>query len=109
VNPPEVTPEMVREAEGHLPFKIGSLTERWQWLAAFLTNALRNPGVPCPCCGVAPNGELFDHMPPMEWRVLQPRGELLNDVAAVRKVLASDQAPTLHAVATALNPESMRR
>lgn len=60
-----VTPEMMREAEAHLPHKAWDRGpyERWEWLARFLNEALTNPNRPCPCCGVTPAGDILDHLP----------------------------------------------
>ena len=68
----EITETMIREAEAHLPFDVEEGPARWEWKANFLNRAMKHPGVPCPCCGVAPNGEIFDHMTPAQWLELQP-------------------------------------
>lgn len=57
-----VTPEMIREAEAHLPFDVktsGNLA-RWEWLAAYLTRALAEPNKPCECCGATPQGDVVE-------------------------------------------------
>lgn len=54
----EITPEMVREMEGHLPFEIKDPPKRWQWCADYLNETLKDPAVVCPCCNIARNGEL---------------------------------------------------
>jgi hypothetical protein len=60
-----ITAEMVREAEAHAPqFPRGNAYPRWEWYANFYNNAMRNPGVPCPCCNVTPDGDICDHLPP---------------------------------------------
>lgn len=61
-----ITPEMVREAEAHIPFAVNraSATGRWEWFASYYNQALAEPHKPCPCCGVTPSGELsFDPEP----------------------------------------------
>lgn len=71
-----ITPDMIHEMEAHLPFdQCKPPPVRWQWMADFLNRALAHPGVPCPCCGVAPNGEIYDHLTPEQWKVMQPTAE----------------------------------
>jgi hypothetical protein len=60
--PEPITPEMVREALAHVPFNVQG-PERWEWLANFLNFAVANPGLPCPCCNVTPDGDICDHLP----------------------------------------------
>lgn len=55
-----ITPEMIHEAEAHLPFEVSKRgnTARWEWLAGYLNKAVGNPDTPCSCCGVTPNGDI---------------------------------------------------
>ena len=62
-----VTPEMVREAEAHIPFAVNRQSgapARWEWFANYYNQALAEPHKPCSCCGVTPSGEFsFDPEP----------------------------------------------
>ena len=58
----EITAEMIREMEFHLPYSITSKVKQWEWKADFLNRAVKHPGAPCPCCGVTPNGDILDHL-----------------------------------------------
>jgi hypothetical protein len=57
-----ITPEMVREALAHVPFKLVG-AERFDWLATYFNNAIQAPDTMCPCCNVTPNGDVLDHLP----------------------------------------------
>jgi len=59
-----LTAEMIREMMGHVPFDVGDIPDRWQWMAKYLNETLRDPGVICPCCNITRSGELMDHLPP---------------------------------------------
>lgn len=50
---------MVREALAHVPHALKGY-ERWSWIADSLNNAVANPHVRCPCCGVTPDGDVAD-------------------------------------------------
>jgi len=58
-----VTPDMIREMMAHLPYKLKTPPERWEWMAAYLNESIREPGKICPCCNVTRGGELMDHLP----------------------------------------------
>lgn len=68
----EITAEMIREMESHLPYSITDKVDQWEWKAAFLNRAMKHPDVPCPCCGVTPNGDILDHLTPAQWAEMQP-------------------------------------
>lgn len=61
----QITPGMIREAEGHLPLNLpkNDAYPRWQAMADFLNRAIVNPNEPCPCCNVTPAGDVLDHLP----------------------------------------------
>ena len=59
-----LTAEMIREMLGHVPFDVGDMPARWEWMANYLNETLRDPGVICPCCNITRRGELMDHLPP---------------------------------------------
>jgi len=40
-----LTAEMIREMLGHVPFDVGDMPDRWQWMANYLNETLRDPGV----------------------------------------------------------------
>ncbi len=58
-----LTAEMMREMLGHLPLAISCPQEKWEWMAKYLNETLRDPSAVCPCCNVARGGELMDHLP----------------------------------------------
>lgn len=58
-----LNPEMIREAEGHLPFHIHDPTARWEWMANYLNESLAEPNKICLCCNVTRSGEIMDHLP----------------------------------------------
>lgn len=57
--PSVIPPAMIHEMMAHLPFVVTARgnSAKWEWMAEYLTNALREPDKPCPCCGVTPLGE----------------------------------------------------
>lgn len=59
-----LTAEMMREMLGHLPFSITTPPEKWEWMANYLNETLRDPSAVCPCCNTTRSGELMDHLPP---------------------------------------------
>jgi hypothetical protein len=59
-----LTAEMIREMLGHIPFDVGDMPDRWEWMANYLNETLRDPGVICPCCNITRDGQLMDHLPP---------------------------------------------
>jgi len=61
-----VTAEMIREMEGHTPFDLlDDPPKRWQWRADYLNASIQNPGAVCACCNVARDGDVMDHLPPL--------------------------------------------
>ena len=58
-----LTAEMIREMLGHVPFDVGDMPDRWQWMANYLNETLRDPGVICPCCNITRDGQMMDHLP----------------------------------------------
>lgn len=75
-NQPEVSATMISEARAHIPFTITHSDvpqAKNEWYAEFLNKAIKHPGVPCTCCGMAPNGELYDHMTPEQLAAMQPK------------------------------------
>ena len=58
-----LTAEMIREMLGHVPYDVGDMPDRWEWMANYLNETLRDPGVICPCCNITRRGELMDHLP----------------------------------------------
>lgn len=71
----EVTPEMIHEAEAHLPWEVKTQRPRarWEWIANFLNNAIKNPDVPCPCCKVTPAGDVLDYLSDEQVAAMQPK------------------------------------
>ena len=59
-----LTAEMIREMLGHVPYDVGDMPDRWQWMANYLNETMRDPGVICPCCNITRSGEMMDHLPP---------------------------------------------
>jgi hypothetical protein len=59
-----VTAEMIREMLGHVPFDVSDMPDQWEWMANYLNETLRDPGVICPCCNITRDGQLMDHLPP---------------------------------------------
>lgn len=58
-----LTPDMIREMEGHRPFSVTDPRDRWEWCANYLNETLRDPHKLCPCCNVTRDGEHMDHLP----------------------------------------------
>lgn len=58
-----VTAKMIREAEGHMPWRLKHHPpDRWQWFADHLNETIQNPGSVCECCNIARDGEIMDHL-----------------------------------------------
>lgn len=56
---PAITPELMHEMWAHTPLDLAP-TERWEWQAKYINQALRNPNRPCLCCDVTASGDIVD-------------------------------------------------